>query len=347
MQTDRAVGEILIMEPKAKRGTMLVDIFRKIAPRIGATVAVDPEWGIAGQITYPSGRRRYFRFTSLDINTLGASSIAKDKDFAQHFMAKMGYPVVEGQTFFSDDWAARVNSPRNAQAAYEYAKALGFPVVVKPNSFSRGREVSFVHTKRDLLAALRRIFRIDPVALVQRPMSGKDYRVVVLDDRVISAYERVPLGVTGDGRSTIEQLLAKKQRQFAAAERDTVIALKDRRIAVKLKRAGLSLRSVLPRGKRVALLDNANLSSGGDSVDVTSRVHPEFRDLAIRVTRDMGLRFCGVDLIVAGDIADAPERFWVLEVNSAPGLDNYAQTGKKQRAIVEDLYLEVLKHMEL
>jgi len=35
-----------------------------------------------------------------------------------------------------------------------------------------------------------------------------------------------------------------------------------------------------------------------------------------------------------------------LEINAAPGLDHYVRMGKAQRKIVEDLYLEVLKHME-
>ena len=60
----------------------------------------------------------------------------------------------------------------------------------------------------------------------------------------------------------------------------------------------------------------------------------------------MGLRLCGVDLMIDGDISEAPDEYWVLEINSAPGLDHYAQSGKAQQKIVEDMYLEVLKHME-
>jgi D-alanine-D-alanine ligase-like ATP-grasp enzyme len=60
----------------------------------------------------------------------------------------------------------------------------------------------------------------------------------------------------------------------------------------------------------------------------------------------MGLRLCGVDLMIEGDISQRPGTYWVLEINSAPGLDHYAKIGKAQEQIVEDLYLEVLKHME-
>ena len=141
-------------------------------------------------------------------------------------------------------------------------------------------------------------------------------------------------------------LLKAKQKQFVASKRDTQIKADDPRIAIKLKHQGLSLRSVPKSGQKVFLLDNANLSTGGDSVDVTKRVHPSFQKLAVNLTRDMGLRLCGVDLMIEGDISQEPGAFWVLEVNSAPGLDHYSRSGKEQEKIVEELYLQVLKHME-
>lgn len=91
----------------------------------------------------------------------------------------------------------------------------------------------------------------------------------------------------------------------------------DPRILRNLRRRGLTLKSVPERGVCVYLLDNANLSTGGDSVEVME-VHPHFRDLAVRLTADMGLRLCGVDLMVEGDIAAVPDRYWVLEINAAP-----------------------------
>jgi D-alanine-D-alanine ligase-like ATP-grasp enzyme len=122
--------------------------------------------------------------------------------------------------------------------------------------------------------------------------------------------------------------------------------MKDPRILEKLTRQKLSFRSVPKKGERVYLLDNANLSTGGDSVDVTDVMHPDFRKLTIKLTKDMGLRLCGVDLMVDGDITQKPKVYWVLEINSAPGLDHYAKMGREQEQIVENLYLKVLKSME-
>jgi D-alanine-D-alanine ligase-like ATP-grasp enzyme len=334
---------------KKKKETPIVGkLLQKIAPRIGATVLMEPEWEITGQIAFKNGRRSYFRYNTLDVNPMGSSEIARDKDYSNFFMDEMGYPIVYGsKAFYSEDWGKTIGAPRrNIDAAYKHAKRLGFPVVVKPNSGSQGVGVAFVYNEREFYKAVRAIFKRDRIAIVQAPVYGKDYRLVVLGDKVISAYERIPLNVVGDGRSTLRQLLKVKQEQFVASSRDTRINMSDPRIASKLQRQGLSFRSVIKSGEKVYLLDNANLSTGGDSVDVSDKVHPDFKKLAVNLTRDMGLRLCGVDLMVEGNITEKPDLFWILEINSAPGLDHYAKIGKAQEKIVEDLYLQVLKHIE-
>jgi len=103
---------------------------------------MEGDWNIAGQILYPSGKKRYFRYSSLDLNTLGASEISKDKDYANFFMQRMGYKIVPGKTFFSPVWAKAIDADRGTDAAYAYAKSIGFPVIVKPNSGSQGKGVA-------------------------------------------------------------------------------------------------------------------------------------------------------------------------------------------------------------
>lgn len=333
---------------KKKESLILGSILEKIAPSLGATVHIEPRWRVVGQITFKSGNRSYFRYNTLDLNPVGSSDVAKDKDYANFFMEELGYRIVPGsKAFFSDHWAKVVHATdRSMDAAYAHARSLGFPVIVKPNSGSQGRDVALVHTKKELYQAMRRIFRSDHIALIQQCVRGKDYRLVVLDESVVSAYERIPLGVTGDGRSNIAELLQRKQEQFEREKRDTAIDISDPRITQKLARQERTCASIPHKGEWIQLLDNANLSSGGTSVDVTETVHPDFKKLAVSLTRDMGLRFCGVDLMIEGSIEEKPAAYWILEINAAPGLDHYAKIGRAQEKIVEDLYLKVLKHLE-
>ncbi|MBC1220616.1 cyanophycin synthetase, partial [Nostoc sp. UCD120] len=95
----------------------------------------------------------------------------------------------------------------------------------------------------------------------------------------------------------------------------------------------------------VYLLDNANLSTGGEAVDFTESIHPDFQKLAVSITKDMQLRLAGVD-ILASDITSPIVDYTILEVNGAPSLSHYASFGEVQTKRVENLYLKILKILE-
>jgi D-alanine-D-alanine ligase-like ATP-grasp enzyme len=280
------------------------------------------------------------------LNPLGASRVCSDKDYANFFMSRMGYPTIPGKAFYSDAHSKAIGSKLNIDAAYAYGKRLGFPLIVKPNSGSQGRDVRLVHNEREFYRGLRAVFKHDRVGLVQRAVYGKEYRVVVLDKEIISAYQRIALNVVGDGHSSMKSLLKKKMRAFVKSGRDTEIDFNDPRIKNKLMVQKMNFNSVPKRGEQIFLLDNANLSAGGDSVELTDVVHPQFKKVLVALTRDMGLRLAGVDVMIEGDITQKPGTYWILEINDAPGFDHYAKTGKAQEKIVEDIYLKVLKAME-
>ena len=102
---------------------------------------------------------------------------------------------------------------------------------------------------------------------------------------------------------------------------------------------------MIPNNQIVYLLDNANLSSGGEAVDFSETIHPDFQKLAINITKDIGLRLAGID-ILTDDITMPIKDYTLIEVNGSPGLDHYAASGKVAAARVEELYLKILKMLE-
>ena len=330
---------------KIPKRPMLALLFKKIGKKLGVKVYVEKEYNVVGKISYPNGINRYFRWTTLDINTMGSSALSVDKDYSKIFMKKMGYPVIPWKKFYSDTWAKQMDSNQTIKKAWIYANKIGLPVFLKPNSKSQGTGVTKVYTKIDFLKTFKEISRIDKIILVETPVVGKDYRIVVLDNEIISAYERIPLTITGDGKSTIIKLLKNKQKEFNKSGRDRTFKLDDKRLIMNLRRNKLTFNSIVPKNKSLELLNNANLSTGGTSIDVTDKIHPYFKKIAIKLTKDMGLRLCGVDLIIDGDISIPTKKYYVIEINSAPGLDHYASLGKKQQDIVEALYTKVFKAM--
>ena len=331
---------------QAIKKSFVSEIICRVAPLIGAKVLIEPEYGFVGQITFTNGKRVLFRDRNFNINPLASSEIARDKAYADFFLRLYGYRTIESQTFFSKSRNQRIRIKRTIDDGFSYAKKLGLPVILKPNNLSQGTLVTKVYTKKEYFAAARKILQRTPVMLVQEFCEGFDYRIVVLDKEVISAYQRIPLFVVGDGKSTIRKLLLKKQAVFNRTGRDTEIDVDDFRIAQKLRRQNFKLTSIPARGKNLFLLDNANLSTGGDAVDVTDEIHADYKRLAVQITRDMGLRMCGVDIITSNDIRNRMREYVIIEINSAPGLDNYASIGNEQKGRVDELYLKVLRALE-
>lgn len=328
------------MKHRTSQPTEVLENLRKVATRMDARIELKPGRTMKGQFRLKSGRTCYFLPSSLDINPAGAATLARDKDSANYFMSRMGYRVVEGKAFALLSTSTRGRN-RMIDRAYRYAMRLGFPVITKPNFGSRGRGVTLAHTKREFCDAMGEIFAYDDIALVQRRAIGRDYRIVVLDGTIITACERRPLSVIGDGRSAIEALLQQKQRTFEQAGRPSRIDPQSSSIERVLRRRKMTLKSVPREGEHVVLMDTANLMSGGEAIDVTTSLHSSIAQTAINLTRDMGLYLSSVDLIIDGNISEQ-NPFVILEINSAPGLDHFLDMRATKAKSVEDLYFDVM-----
>jgi D-alanine-D-alanine ligase-like ATP-grasp enzyme len=324
-------------------------LMAEIAPSMGIRVELEPQYQFAGELIFPNGSRHLFRNTNFNINPAGSTEIAKDKAYTCFFLRKHGINVPDNETFFSDKLNANLPAKRRRGLAdaQAYAQTLGFPVFIKPNNLSQGAFVTKVWNAAQIAAVAEQIFARTDVLLIERACPGRDYRVVVLGDKIISAYERVALAVTGDGERSIRALLAHAKSQLTTLGRPNCeIDLHDPRIDLKLAASGHTWESVLPDGCTLTLMDNANLSTGGTSTDVTDTIDPSFAAIAIAATQRLGLRLCGVDILADDLTQDSRAQSWtVLELNAAPGLDNYASLGHEQAERVKGLYRQVLEYL--
>lgn len=325
-------------------------LIQALAPELGARVELEPEFGYVGEIFFANGRRSLIKNTTFDLNPHGASRVVKDKAYTNYLLTKHGFRVPPTQSFFADGFLAHLgeNQNRDRQAALTYARTLGYPVIAKPNDLSQGMLVFKAHDESELATAIDRIFERVRVLLIQKFCVGRDYRVVVLGDRVRMAYERRSLSITGDGRSTIEELIGQKQAEFLASGRTNVkISRNDSALQLRLERLNYSLQTVLDWGQVLPLMDNTNLSTGGEGIDLTHDIHPDYGQLAVEVSQCMGLQLSGVDLICPDLTQPLTEDYSIIEVNGAPGLDNYASLGPAALERVKALYRDVLLALEV
>ena len=242
-----------------------------------------------------------------------AETIAQDKDLTRALLAEAGVPVPEGRPV------------ADAAEAWSVAEEIGLPVVVKPRYGNQGRGVSVNLSSREEVEQAWDVAHAgEREVVVERFVTGCDFRVLVVGGKLVAAARRHPPQVTGDGMATVRQLVdtvnedPRRCSDHAGALSPVVI---DEVALAVLAEQGLTPESVPEAGRTVLLRQNANLSTGGTSEDVTEIVHPEVAARAIEAARIIGLDVAGIDIVTA-DIAQPLESQGgvVIEVNAAPGL---------------------------
>jgi D-alanine-D-alanine ligase-like ATP-grasp enzyme len=313
-------------------------------------VLVEPEYGRTARIEYHTGAVRFVYNNDVGLNSAAACELDTDKAYTKWLLEELGYRVPKGQTFVMPWYEALISESlqrrgfgnlKTVTDLIAYADRTKYPVYVKPVDGSKGRHVHRCDKSAEVVALVDDFERHHiRVMLVEDAVMWPDYRLVILKDELISAYERNPLMVTGDGVSSVNELLLALQEHFAAIGRDTRVDIRDSRIDARLLRLGLSRAHVLRRAQRIYLLDISNLSTGGRATEVTERVAPGWVQIGRRIARDMAMSLCGLD-IACSDITKETSEYAILEVNATPGLDHYAAVGAVQEATVRSLYQRV------
>jgi cyanophycin synthetase len=203
-------------------------------------------------------------------------------------------------------------------------KKIGYPIVIKPLDGNHGKGASInVVTWEDAKKGLEHAKKYSRRVIVEKFVTGFDFRVLVIDNKLVAAAKRVPAHVVGDGKNTIQELIditnLDPKRGYGHENVLTEITV-DRDTTDLLGKMGYTLETIPNNGETVYLKSTANLSTGGTSVDVTDMMHPENIFLAERISRVIGLDVCGIDIMAENLTQPLKENGGViLEVNAAPG----------------------------
>lgn len=287
------------------------------------------------QLGYGSKQRRIWT-AETDRTSAIAETISSDKDLTKRLLTQCGIPVPEGQIV------------KTADEAWEAAQDIGLPVVVKPLDGNRGWGVSLdVNTEEGVRKAWTAAEKEGSEVLIERYVRGDEHRVLVVGDRVVAATRGETACITGDGNSTVEQLIDSQintdpRRGIAEGFPLDLIRLHTPRgemSLLEIQRQGLEPPSVPEKGRIVVVQRNGNLNN-----DVTDLVHPEVAAVATLAARVIGLDIAGID-IVTQDISRPLEetKGAIIEVNAGPGLLMHVKPAVGQprpvgKAIVEHLF---------
>ncbi len=201
---------------------------------------------------------------------------------------------------------------------------IGFPVVLKPLSGNHGRGQSInVRDWDTAVEGLEHAQKVSHKVIVEKYITGFDFRILVINHKMVAAARRVPAHVVGDGEMNIEQLIARENedpRRGYGHENVLTEILVDKDTSELLKKLGYTLDTIPQKGEVVYLKSTANLSTGGTSIDVTDMVHPENVTMCERISKIIGLDVCGIDIMAENLTQPLKESGGaILEVNAAPG----------------------------
>jgi len=269
-----------------------------------------------------------------DATSLIGYELVKDKQLTKDYLATAGIPFPTGRVV------------REQEDLTEVFQSLCPPLVTKPLDGHHGKGVSLqLQTLPELLAAFLSAKMFCEEVLVEEMASGRDYRLLLVDGKLVAAAERKPPLVWGDGTKTLRELIFDLNQDPRRGEGHSALLSLieiDEILLATVKKQNLTLETVVPLGQEVLLRANANLSSGGTARDVTEEVHPEVRLMAERIARLTDLDICGID-VIHSDISRPPEEgLQVLEVNAGPGLRMHLAPSEGRARPVGDAIVEML-----
>ncbi|ROO30167.1 cyanophycin synthetase [Salinisphaera orenii] len=257
-------------------------------------------------------RQQRIQATVTGNTSLIGHGIADDKNWTKQILGDAGIPVPDGRTCDS------------VEQALEAARALGYPVAVKPMVGNHGRGVSTDVGDDEALRAAYEAARLrHDTVVVENHIRGEDHRLLVIDGQLVAAARRRPAHVIGDGESTLQALVdaANRDPRRGIGHENLLTRIDiDEQSHRLIAQQGHTLDSVIAADEVVWLKSTANLSTGGTAADVTDDVHPEVRYAAERIARLIGLDIIGIDLLAETlTLPLAEQSAAVVEVNAGPG----------------------------
>ena len=263
------------------------------------------------QLGYGANQKRIQATVTSETSSIGVE-LACDKEDTKFLLEQAEVLVPRGDI---------ISREENLEESCKY---VGFPLVVKPIDGNHGRGITVnIRNNEDALVAFRAAKEISHKVIVEKYITGEDYRLLVINNVLVAAAKRTPANVVGDGKSTIKELVDEVNRDprrgYGHENVLTQITINNlTRTIIAAK--GYTEDSVPPKGEIVLLKDTANLSTGGTAEDVTDIVHPSNVSMAERISKIIDLDICGIDIMTT-DISQPLEDTGgaVLEVNAGPG----------------------------
>ena len=274
---------------------------------------------------------RYVYGYNFDLNSSSAWMIANDKAGLSNLLALARLPHVEHRFFPHPRLSGYVPASGNWAAVLQFAEASNYNLVCKTNQGTGGSEVYRIQNQRELEAAFQQLFEVHRgLSLSPLYAIDQEFRLIMLQGKVLLAFEKVIPTVTGDGLTSFQTLMVQS---FDAGK-----------ISAKVLSAALEEPSANPdfipaQGLVIPILWKHNLGRGANLRILNEGELPTLQQLANDAMLASGLSLAAVDLI------STKGQLRILEINCGIMLENFAaqKAGGYPRA--KEVYSKILNAM--
>lgn len=279
------------------------------------------------------GRKNYyFLFTIPPLNNPASIAIAGNKYALNQLLHQQGFPVPKAISISHEEWSCRPLS--------ELIEGMKFPLVAKPMvKGMRGKDVLCnIKNLETLSDYFTRMIDKHPFIQVEEFHANfKEYRVLILKNKVIGVVERFAATITGDGEHTVEELIAQKNehRALLSLEMTHAPLVYDEEYRLCLEEQGMNLQSIIPQDKKIRLCYTVNLGRGGDIYSHGKEIHPYNKRILSRLMKSIGLTYAGLDILCEDiHVAFGQNNWFIIEANSFPDLTLHEIPQQGKRASV-------------
>ncbi|PZX04956.1 glutamate-cysteine ligase /glutathione synthase [Psychrobacillus insolitus] len=243
--------------------------------------------------------------------------IMENKTVTKKILQQHGFRVPQGKEFQTIE-----------KALLSYDIFSNKPFVVKPKTTNYGLGISIFKegpNYEDYQKAITLAFKEDSSVLIEEFLSGTEYRFFVLNDKVYAVLLRIPANVKGDGKHTIEELVIQKNRDSLRGK-DHRTPLESIQLGelenLMLKGQGYQMDSIPKNDEIIYLRENSNISTGGDSIDVTDQIPDDYKKIAVDAVSALGAKISGIDLIIENTEVPAANKnaYGIIEANFNPSM---------------------------
>ncbi|GKX28786.1 glutathione biosynthesis bifunctional protein GshAB [Vallitalea longa] len=233
-------------------------------------------------------------------------------------------------------------------AQKEYYRYNNKNIVIKPNSTNFGIGITIFKesfTEDEYKTALDLAFQQDDTILIEEFIEGKEYRVLVIDNKVAGVLLRVPANVKGDGTSSIKQLVMEKNKNILRGQNyrkpleKIKLGIPEKMFLTQQK---LDFDSVIEKNRIVYLRENSNISTGGDSIDYTDVISDSLKEIAVKASKAVGASIVGVDLMTKDITGEATDNYSIIELNFNPAIHIHCYPYKGKNRKIGEKILDLL-----